>query len=103
MLPHVCLIANLILVCVQVGLEQGLEMLDIFKSYPSKTSLIDDLSFYESREKLLKARRIAKLAFQPEVNIAIVYLLLVLTRLSINWWVGALVLKIAPVNKSTIQ
>ncbi|XP_076883882.1 uncharacterized protein LOC143532837 [Bidens hawaiensis] len=52
----------------EVGLEQGLEMLDIFKSYPSKTSLIDDLSFYESREKLLKARRIAKLAFQPEKN-----------------------------------
>ncbi|MFS7919797.1 putative YTH domain-containing protein [Helianthus anomalus] len=52
----------------EVGLHQGLEMLDIFKSYPSKTSLLDDLSFYEKREKLLKARRIGKLAFQPENN-----------------------------------
>lgn len=53
----------------QVGLQQGLEMLDIFKSYPSKTSLLDDLSFYENREKSLKARRIHKVAFQPEVHI----------------------------------
>lgn len=52
----------------EVGLEQGLDMLNIFKSYPSKTSLLDDLSFYENREKLLKARRISKLAFQPEKN-----------------------------------
>ncbi|KAK1430197.1 hypothetical protein QVD17_12765 [Tagetes erecta] len=52
----------------EVGLQQGLEMLDIFKSYPSKTSLLDDLSFYENREKLLKARRIGKHAFQPEKN-----------------------------------
>ncbi|KAI7730860.1 hypothetical protein M8C21_026423 [Ambrosia artemisiifolia] len=52
----------------EVGLHQGLEMLDIFKSYPSKTSLLDDLSFYENREKLLKARRIGKNALQPEKN-----------------------------------
>ncbi|XP_023731267.1 YTH domain-containing protein ECT4 [Lactuca sativa] len=53
----------------EVGLQQGLEMLDIFKSYPSKTSLLDDLSFYENREKSLKARRIHKVAFQPERNL----------------------------------
>lgn len=53
----------------EVGLQQGLEMLDIFKSYPSKTSLLDDLSFYENREKLLKARRIGKIAFQSEKNL----------------------------------
>ncbi|KAJ9552564.1 hypothetical protein OSB04_016609 [Centaurea solstitialis] len=44
----------------EVGLEQGLEMLEIMKRYPSKTSLLDDLSFYENREKLLKARRMTK-------------------------------------------
>ncbi|KAI3707827.1 hypothetical protein L2E82_36687 [Cichorium intybus] len=53
----------------EVGLQQGLEMLDIFKSYPSKTSLLDDLSFYENREKLLKARRTRKVSFQPEKNL----------------------------------
>ncbi|XP_035834375.1 YTH domain-containing protein ECT1 isoform X4 [Helianthus annuus] len=44
----------------EVGLKQGLEMLEIFKSYSAKTSLLDDLSFYESREKLIKAKRIVK-------------------------------------------
>ncbi|KAK9070971.1 hypothetical protein SSX86_009539 [Deinandra increscens subsp. villosa] len=44
----------------EVGLKQGLEMLEIFKSYSAKTSLLDDLSFYESREKLIKAKRISK-------------------------------------------
>ncbi|KAK9077048.1 hypothetical protein SSX86_005383 [Deinandra increscens subsp. villosa] len=58
----------------EVGLQQGLEMLDIFKSYPAKTSLLDDLSFYENREKLLKARRIGKLAFQPELVVVTSYM-----------------------------
>lgn len=52
----------LMLSCIsfQVGLKQGLEMLEIFKSYSAKTSLLDDLSFYENREKLIKAKRIIK-------------------------------------------
>ncbi|KAI7748544.1 hypothetical protein M8C21_024112 [Ambrosia artemisiifolia] len=44
----------------EVGLKQGLEMLEIFKTYSAKTSLLDDLSFYENREKLIKAKRIVK-------------------------------------------
>nr|GEV10392.1 YTH domain-containing protein [Tanacetum cinerariifolium] len=52
----------------EVGLDQGLEMLEIFKSYPAKTTLLDDLSFYEHREKSLKARRTGKAAFQSEKN-----------------------------------
>ncbi|KAK1417690.1 hypothetical protein QVD17_26824 [Tagetes erecta] len=44
----------------EVGLKQGLEMLEIFKSYSAKTSLLDDLCFYENREKLIKAKRISK-------------------------------------------
>ncbi|KAI3763626.1 hypothetical protein L2E82_13610 [Cichorium intybus] len=49
---------------IQVGLKQGLEMLEIFKRYSAKTSLLDDLSFYGNREKMLKAKRISKAAFQ---------------------------------------
>lgn len=45
---------------VQIGLEQGLEMLRIFKNYSERTSVLDDFNFYENREKSLKARRIAK-------------------------------------------
>ncbi|KAL9246110.1 hypothetical protein vseg_019687 [Gypsophila vaccaria] len=40
----------------EIGLKQGLEMLKIVKSYSSKTSLLDDLDFYESREKVLEKR-----------------------------------------------
>ncbi|KAI3684065.1 hypothetical protein L2E82_49967 [Cichorium intybus] len=44
--------------------KTSLEMLENFKSYSAKTSLLDDLSFYGNREKMLKAKRISKAAFQ---------------------------------------
>lgn len=44
----------------EVGLKQGVEMLNIFKSYTEKTSLFDDFSFYENREKALRAKRSLK-------------------------------------------
>ncbi|XP_024980537.1 uncharacterized protein LOC112517364 isoform X2 [Cynara cardunculus var. scolymus] len=50
----------------EVGMKQGTEMLEIFKSYSAKTSLLDDLSFYEKREKVLKAKRMSKATFQTE-------------------------------------
>lgn len=51
----------------EVGLKQGLEMLNIFKSYSAKTSLLDDFHFYENREKLLKAKRSSKPALPTEM------------------------------------
>jgi len=44
----------------EIKLKQGLEMLNIFKSYSEKTSMLDDFNFYENREKLLKAKRSSK-------------------------------------------
>ncbi|XP_021756661.1 YTH domain-containing family protein 2-like isoform X1 [Chenopodium quinoa] len=44
----------------EIGLKQGLEMLKIFKNYLSKTSLVDDLDFYEGREKSLQMKRSSK-------------------------------------------
>ncbi|XP_028962114.2 YTH domain-containing family protein 1-like isoform X4 [Malus domestica] len=41
----------------EIGHKQGLEMLNIFKSYTAKTSLLDDFTFYENREKSLQAKR----------------------------------------------
>ncbi|KAL7125038.1 hypothetical protein ABFS83_14G088400 [Erythranthe nasuta] len=41
----------------EIGLKQGLEMLSIFKNHSGKKSLLDDYSFYEKREKELKAKR----------------------------------------------
>ncbi|XVE48560.1 hypothetical protein DITRI_Ditri01bG0011400 [Diplodiscus trichospermus] len=41
----------------EIGLKQGLEMLNIFKNYSAKTSLLDDFGFYENREKTLNAKK----------------------------------------------
>ncbi|XP_020081151.1 uncharacterized protein LOC109704697 isoform X2 [Ananas comosus] len=41
----------------EVRLEQGLEMLKIFKDHVIKTSILDDFEFYENRQKLMQERR----------------------------------------------
>ncbi|XP_019169170.1 PREDICTED: uncharacterized protein LOC109165029 isoform X1 [Ipomoea nil] len=41
----------------EIGLKEGLEMLNIFKSYSEKSALVDDFDFYEDRERSLKAKR----------------------------------------------
>ena len=38
-------------------LEQGIEMLKIFKSYDAETSILDDFEFYEEREKIIQDRK----------------------------------------------
>ncbi|KAI4296188.1 hypothetical protein L6164_036166 [Bauhinia variegata] len=44
----------------EIGLKQGLEMLNIFKRYSAKTSLLDDFDFYEEREKLFRSQKNTK-------------------------------------------
>lgn len=51
----------------EIGLKEGLEMLNILKNYSEKTSILDDFNFYEKREKLLKAKRSSKPAIQADV------------------------------------
>ncbi|OVA01376.1 YTH domain [Macleaya cordata] len=41
----------------EVRLPQGIEMLNIFKNYSSKTSILDDFAFYESRQKAMQEKR----------------------------------------------
>ncbi|KAF7067662.1 hypothetical protein CFC21_073521 [Triticum aestivum] len=41
----------------EVKLEQGLQMLKIFKEHVSKTSILDDFAFYENRQKLMQEKR----------------------------------------------
>ncbi|OVA19015.1 YTH domain [Macleaya cordata] len=50
----------------EIGFKQGSEMLTIFKSFSTKTSMLDDFNFYEDREKLLLARRSSKTALSQE-------------------------------------
>ncbi|KAJ0964931.1 hypothetical protein J5N97_026069 [Dioscorea zingiberensis] len=48
----------------EVKFSQGTEMLNIFKSYSSKTSILDDFDFYENRQRAMQDKRIR----QPTVN-----------------------------------
>ncbi|XP_039132222.1 YTH domain-containing protein ECT4 isoform X2 [Dioscorea cayenensis subsp. rotundata] len=41
----------------EVKLEQGLEMLNLFKDYESEMSILDDFDFYEDREKAMQDRK----------------------------------------------
>lgn len=50
----------------QIGLKEGLEMLNILKNYSEKTSILDDFNFYEKREKVLKAKRSSKPVIQAD-------------------------------------
>ncbi|KAL3535012.1 hypothetical protein ACH5RR_003473 [Cinchona calisaya] len=57
----------------EVKLEQGIEMLKIFKDYEADTSLIDDFTFYDEREKALldkKAKQRASLTGNASVDLA---------------------------------
>ncbi|KAJ6742104.1 EVOLUTIONARILY CONSERVED C-TERMINAL REGION 10 [Salix viminalis] len=41
----------------EVKLEQGIEMLKIFKDHDAPTSILDDFEFYDQRERALKERK----------------------------------------------
>ncbi|KAK3148328.1 hypothetical protein QOZ80_3BG0293680 [Eleusine coracana subsp. coracana] len=51
----------------EVHLEQGLQMLKIFKEHASKTSILDDFTFYESRQKLMQEKRVKYQQIQKQV------------------------------------
>ncbi|CAN6297788.1 unnamed protein product [Urochloa humidicola] len=50
----------------EVKLEQGLEMLKIFKEHVSKTSILDDFVFYENRQKLMQEKRAKQQSLQGQ-------------------------------------
>ncbi|KAH7682155.1 YTH domain-containing protein [Dioscorea alata] len=49
----------------EVKFTQGTEMLNIFKNYCSKTSILDDFDFYENRQKVMQDKKIR----QPTTNV----------------------------------
>jgi len=51
----------------EIHLEQGLQMLKIFKEHVSKTSILDDFAFYESRQKLMQDKRVKQQQIQKQV------------------------------------
>lgn len=50
----------------EVKLEQGNQMLKLFKDHVSRTSVLDDFGFYETRQKIMQAKR-TKQQFQKQV------------------------------------
>ncbi|KAK8954548.1 hypothetical protein KSP39_PZI002611 [Platanthera zijinensis] len=53
----------------EIGLPQGLKMLQFFKSYPLARSLLDDFEFYEQKERsAIEQRRRQQQLSQTEVN-----------------------------------
>ncbi|KAL5989898.1 YTH domain-containing protein [Asimina triloba] len=46
----------------EVRLPQGIEILNIFKNYSAKTSILDDFGFYESRQRAMQEKRTRHLA-----------------------------------------
>ncbi|KAK9152566.1 hypothetical protein Sjap_000046 [Stephania japonica] len=42
----------------EIRFPQGIEMLNIFKNYSAKTSILDDFAFYEGRQKAMNDKRI---------------------------------------------
>ncbi|XP_058113450.1 YTH domain-containing protein ECT4-like isoform X2 [Magnolia sinica] len=51
----------------EVGLEQGLEMLNIFKNYEADMSILDDFGFYEDRQKAMQERKARQQAQQADL------------------------------------
>ncbi|KAM7271159.1 hypothetical protein ACFE04_030373 [Oxalis oulophora] len=51
----------------EVKLEDGLKMVTIFKEYSSKTNLLDDFAFYESRHKSLQEKKAKQQQFQKQI------------------------------------
>ena len=51
---------TVVLFCFQVSFPQGIEMLNIFKNYAARTSILDDFEFYESRQKVMQEKKIIR-------------------------------------------
>lgn len=52
----------------EVKLEQGIEMLKIFKDYDAATSILDDFGFYDERERLMQDRKNRQVAKQKTAS-----------------------------------
>ncbi|KAL9232991.1 hypothetical protein vseg_008038 [Gypsophila vaccaria] len=50
----------------EVMLEQGIQVLQIFKSHLSKTSVLDDFDFYEGRQKALLDKKAKRQQYQKQ-------------------------------------
>ncbi|KAJ7524096.1 hypothetical protein O6H91_18G077700 [Diphasiastrum complanatum] len=53
----------------EIKFEQGIEILNIFKNFPSKTSILDDFQFYDNRQKAMQDKKIRQQAQQQRQQV----------------------------------
>lgn len=49
-------------------LEQGREMIKVFKSHSSRTCILDDFEFYERRQKSMQDRKAKQKEFDKQAS-----------------------------------
>lgn len=52
----------------EVKLEQAIQVLKIFKSHVTKTSILDDFEFYEARQRALQEKKAKRQQFQKQMR-----------------------------------
>lgn len=52
---------------IQVKLEQGLQIIKIFKEHSSKQCILDDFEFYEERQRRIQEKKAKQQQFQKQV------------------------------------
>lgn len=52
----------------EVRLEQGLQIIKIFKGHSSKSSLLDDFGFYEARQRTMQEKKAKQQHLYKQVN-----------------------------------
>jgi len=55
----------------QVKFEKGVQIVKIFKEHSSKTSILDDFGFYESREKTTQERKLKEQQLPKQVTVVL--------------------------------
>ncbi|TKY46196.1 YTH domain-containing family protein 2 [Spatholobus suberectus] len=54
----------------EVKFEKGIQILKIFKEHSSKTCILDDFGFYETREKMIQERKSKEQQFPKQVSMS---------------------------------
>jgi ribosomal protein S21 len=55
----------------QVKFDKGIQIVKIFKEHSSKTSILDDFGFYESREKTTQERKYKEQQLPKQVTVVL--------------------------------
>ncbi|KFK27858.1 hypothetical protein AALP_AA8G438500 [Arabis alpina] len=54
----------------EVKLEQGIKVLKVFKDHVSRTSILDDFVFYETRQKIIQEGKSKHMQYKKQVSVA---------------------------------